>query len=131
MAWKQCLSDTQSPIIEGRTMKDAGYFYVVKFWVAPEGKTALMKWLADGHVAEVVSQPGFLWCRQLDLRQKDDKGWEAHSMIYGIESRAAFERYSADTALAAKFVEQRKSFVQFMRIERWDAPVVAAYDRPA
>ena len=111
-------------------MKEAGHFYVVKFWVAPEGKASLMQWLAGGHVAEVVSQPGFLWCRQLDLQQKDDKGWEAHSMIYGLESRDAFTRYTADAALAAKFSEQRTPFAQFMRIERWDAAVVAVFDRP-
>ena len=111
-------------------MKEASYFYVVKFWVAPEGKEPLMRWLSSGHVAEVVSQPGFLWCRQLDLQQRDDKGWEAYSMIYGIASKADFERYVADTALAAKFAEQRKPFIQFMRMERWDAAVIGAYDRP-
>ena len=109
-------------------MNEASHFYVVKFWVAPEGKAPLMQWLASGHVAEVVSQPGFLWCRQLNLQQQDDKGWEAHSMIYGIESKAAFERYTANTALATKFADQRKPFAQFMRIERWDAAVVGLFD---
>ncbi len=31
----------------------------MKFRVAPEGKAALMRWLADLHVSEIVSQPGF------------------------------------------------------------------------
>jgi len=112
-------------------MENAGHYYVVRFWVAPEGKAALMQWLAGGHVAEVVSQPGFLWCRQLDLMQKDERGWEAHAMIYGIHSKQDFERYTANTALAAKFAEQRKSFVQHLRMERWDAAQVAAFDRQA
>ncbi|MDB5963528.1 MAG: hypothetical protein JWQ72_28 [Polaromonas sp.] len=112
-------------------MKEAAYLYVVRFWVAPQGKAPLMTWLAEGHVAEVVGQPGFLWCRQLDLHQKDDKGWEAHAMIYGLESHEAFQRYSADSALAERFAAQRQSFVPFMRMERWDAAVVNAYDRPA
>lgn len=109
-------------------MQDAGHYYIVRFWVAPEGKSAVMQWLAGGHVAEVVSQPGFLWCRQLDLQHKDDQGWEAHAMIYGIRSREDFARYTADTALAARFAEQRKSFMQHLRMERWDAARVAAFD---
>ena len=111
-------------------MREAGYFYVVKLWVAPEGKAELMQWLAGGHVAEVVSQPGFLWCRQLDLKQCDVLGWEAHSMVYGIETRDAFDRYTADTSLAARFARQREPFAKFMRTERWDAAVVAAFDNP-
>lgn len=112
-------------------MEEAAHFYVVRFWVAPEGKADLLQWLANGHVAEVVGQPGFLWCRQLDLQQPDAQGWEAHAMIYGVESKAAFDRYVANTALAAKFTEQRTPFARFMRIERWDAAVASAFDRPA
>jgi hypothetical protein len=110
-------------------MREAGYFYVVRFWVAPEGSGQVMTWLTQGgHVAEVVSQPGFLWCRQLDLQEKDDKGWDAHSMIYGIESKEQFDAYQANTALAEKFLEQRKEFIQHMRIDRWHAPVVGRFD---
>ena len=109
-------------------MKEAGYFYVVRFWVAPEGRAQLMAWLSDGHVAEVVSQPGFLWCRQLNLKEHDAEGREAHSMIYGIESKAAFDNYQANTALAEKFVEQRKPFIHHMRMDRWHAAVVGAFD---
>ena len=112
-------------------MKEAGHFYVVRFWVAPQGKDAVMKWLSNGHVAEVVSQPGFLWCRQLDLQETDAQGWEAHAMIYGIESEDAFTRYAADAQLARLFVQQRAAFANLMRIERWNAAFAAAYDRPA
>ena len=49
-------------------------------------------------------------------------------MIYGIESKAAFERYTANATLAAKFADQRKPFAHFMRIERWDAAVVGLFD---
>ena len=37
------------------------FFLVVRFWVAPEAEAQVRAWLEGGHVAEVVSQPGFLW----------------------------------------------------------------------
>ncbi len=77
-------------------MTEAKYFLVVRFWVAPETVAKVARWLEGGHVAEVVSQPGFLWCRRLNLREKDAKGWTGFSMLYGIESRRAFEEYESD-----------------------------------
>ena len=112
-------------------MKEAGYFYVVKFWVAPEGRAEIMQWLEGGHVAEVVSQPGFLWCRQLVLQEKNASGWDAHAMIYGIESEEAFSRYNANTVLAARFAEERKPFAQHMRVERWSGALARAFDHGA
>jgi hypothetical protein len=39
---------------------DAPYFYIVKFWVHPDGHKSVLDWLDRGHMAEVVAQPGFL-----------------------------------------------------------------------
>lgn len=110
-------------------MNDAGFFHVVRFWIEPKAREALMAWLESGHVKEVVSQPGFLWCRRLDLGEKDDRGWEAHSMIYGIESRDAFEAYSANSELAAKFAREREPFAPSLRMERFTGEVTLAVDK--
>ena len=109
-------------------MKEAALIYVVRFWVAPETLAAVMQWLEGGHVREVVSQPGFLWCRRLDLKHSDDKGWSAHSMIYGIESRAAFDAYSANSALLTKFAGEREPFAGTMRMERFFGDVSLTVD---
>jgi hypothetical protein len=93
------------------------FFLVVRFWVAPEAEAQVLAWLEGGHVAEVVSQPGFLWCKRIRLEPKD--GWPGYSMIYGITSRAAFEAYNDNKALMAKFAAERAPFEASMRIDRF------------
>ena len=95
----------------------SSFFLVVRFWVAPEAESAVLRWLEGGHVAEVVGQPGFQWCKRLKLEPKD--GWNGYSMIYGIESRAAFEGYNGNKALMAKFAAERAPFEGKMRIDRF------------
>ena len=46
-------------------MKEARYFLVVRFSVEPQAEAPLLRWLDGGHVKEVLSQEGFLWCRRL------------------------------------------------------------------
>jgi hypothetical protein len=108
---------------------EAKYFLVVRFWVAPEAAAKVARWLEGGHVAEVVSQPGFLWCRRLNLKENDAKGWTAFSMLYGIESRSAFERYESNKQLKSKFAGQREPFEKLMRIERFSGEVDFALDK--
>jgi hypothetical protein len=93
------------------------FFLVVRFWVAPQAEAQVMRWLEGGHVAEVVGQPGFLWCKRLRLEPKD--GWNGYAMLYGIESRAAFETYNNNKKLMAKFAAERAQFETFMKIERF------------
>lgn len=107
-------------------MTSPGFFLVVRFWVAPPAEASLLGWLEGGHVAEVLAQPGFQWCRRLRLEPQD--GWKGYAMIYGIESRAAFEAYSANEALARKFAEQRKPFEGQLRIERYAGEVDYAWE---
>lgn len=109
-------------------MKDPGFIYVVRFWVAPEGQDKIMAWLKGGHIKEVVGYPGFLWCRSIDLGEKDDKGWLAYSMVYGIESEASFAVYQADALLQKKFVNERRDFAHLLRIERFSGSVMIAVD---
>jgi hypothetical protein len=104
------------------------FFLVVRFWVAPEAEEAVLGWLEGGHVAEVVEQPGFLWCKRLKLEPKD--GWRGYSMIYGIESRVAFDAYNGNRQLMAKFAAERAPFEARMRIDRFFGEVDYAIEKP-
>lgn len=100
------------------------YFLVVRFWVAPEAEAPMMQWLDGGHIAEVARQPGFLWGRKINLHEKDAAGWSAWAMLYGIESRAAFEAYENNSALKAKFAKERAPFESRIRVDRFSGDTV-------
>jgi hypothetical protein len=102
-------------------MKDAKFFLVVRFSIEPHAEAEVLRWLDGGHVAEVLRQKGFLWCKRLRL------GAHEFAMLYGIESRAAFEGYEANTALKAKFARERAPFEKHMRIERFAGEVDKSY----
>ena len=102
-------------------MADARFFLVVRFTVEPHAEAELLRWLDGGHVSEVLRQKGFLWCKRLRL------GAHEFAMLYGIESRAAFEAYESNAALKAKFARERAPFEKHMRIERFCGEVEAAY----
>ena len=102
-------------------MKEARYFLVVRFSVEPQAEAPLLRWLDEGHVQEVLSQRGFLWCRRLRL------GPHEFSLLYGSESRAAFEAYEGNKALKEKFVRERAPFEKHMRIERVTGETEASY----
>jgi hypothetical protein len=103
-------------------MTDAKFFLVVRFSIDAEAERQVLGWLDGGHVAEVLRQPGFLSCRRLRL------GAREFAMIYGIESRAAFEKYEANGELKAKFARERAPLERHMRIERFAGEVERAYD---
>ena len=102
-------------------MKDANCFLVVRFSVEPQAEAQLLRWLDGGHVAEVLRQQGFLWCKRLRI------GAHEYSMMYGVESRAALAAYEANAELKAKFARERAPFEKHMRIERWVADVEKSY----
>jgi len=102
-------------------MSDANYFLVVRFSVEPQAEAQMLRWLDGGHVAEVLQQKGFLWCKRLRL------GAHEFAMLYGIESRAAFEAYENNTALKAKFARERAPFEKHMRIERFAGEVEQSF----
>jgi hypothetical protein len=102
-------------------MKDANYFLVVRFTIESQAEAKVMQWLDGGHAAEVLRQKGFLWCKRVKL------GGGGYLMIYGIESRAAFEAYEGNAVLKAKFARERAPFEKHMRIERFHGEVEAAY----
>jgi hypothetical protein len=104
-------------------VNEPGYFLVVRFWVAPQVEARVLKWLDGGHVAEVLSQSGFLWCRRIRLAEKDTAGWSGYAMIYAIAAKKDFERYDSNKALMAKFARERAPFESQMRIERFAGEV--------
>jgi hypothetical protein len=104
-------------------MKEARFFLVVRFWIAPGGEAQVMRWIEGGHIAEVLRQPGFLSVRRLKIAEPDATGWSAHAMIYGIESKSDYDRYMANQALHAKFAKEREPFAAKLRIERFAGEV--------
>ena len=106
-------------------MKQENFFLVVRFWVAPQAEAQVMRWLDGGHMAEVAGQPGFLWCNRIHLEEKNADGWQGYAMIYGIESKSAFDAYEGNSALKIKFAKEREPFMHQMKIERFSGEVVA------
>ena len=106
-----------------RPLTDARFFLVVRFWIAPGGEPQVMRWLEGGHMAEVLRQSGFLWVRRLRLAETDATGWSAHAMIYGIDSRASYEKYMANRELHERFAREREPFAAKLRIERFAGDV--------
>ena len=104
-------------------MKEAKFFLVVRFWIAPGGGEQVMRWLEGGHITEVLRQPGFLWMRRVKGTEPDATGWSAHAMIYGIEARQDYDAYTANHALHAKFNKEREPFATKLRIERFSGEV--------
>jgi hypothetical protein len=104
-------------------MNEPGYFLVVRFWVAPQAESGMIGWLDGGHVAEVTSQPGFLWCKRIRLEKAAD-GWAGYAMIYGIASKSDFDAYEGNKPLKEKFARERAPFEKHMRIDRFAGPVV-------
>jgi hypothetical protein len=102
-------------------MNNAKFFLMVRFSIEAQAEAQLKQWLDGGHVAEVLRQPGFLWCRRIKLQAG------GYMMMYGIESRAAFEAYEANSAIKTKFLRERAAFDQYMRIERFTGDVEASY----
>lgn len=102
-------------------MSDARFFLVVRFAVEPHAEAELLRWLDGGHVSEVLSQKGFLWCKRLRV------GAHEFAMLYGIESRAAFDAYESNAELKAKFARERAPFEKHMRIERFTGEVTRDY----
>ena len=102
-------------------MTDAPFLLVVRFSIDAQAEQKVLGWLDGGHAAEVLRQPGFLWCRRLRV------GPHEFAMIYGIESRAAFEKYEANAELKAKFARERAPFERYLRIERFAGEVEGSY----
>lgn len=98
---------------------DAPAVYVVRFWVKPGSEAAVLDWLDQGHIAEVVAQPGFLWARRFELEEPDPDGWPAHLMIYGVKSLAALKTYfESDAARGFATERAERGLDPLLRMDR-------------
>ena len=100
---------------------NANYFLVVRFSVEPQAEAQVLRWLDGGHVMELLGQDGFLWCKRIKIQP------HAFVMLYGIESKAAFEAYERNQVLKEKFARERAPFEKHMKIERFAGELEAAY----
>lgn len=101
-------------------MKEPKYFLVVRFSIDPQAEAQVLRWLDGGHAAEVVKQKGFLWCKRLTGEN------HTYMMVYGIESKAAFDSYENNHSLKAKFAQERAPFEKHMKIDRFHGEVALA-----
>ena len=105
-------------------MKDAKYFLVVRFSVEPQAEAQVLGWLDGGHVKEVAEPEG------IPVVPADSRlGANDFSMLYGIESSAAFEAYEGNKALKEKFARERAPFEKHMKHRallpaRWRRPML-------
>jgi hypothetical protein len=99
-------------------MSEPGFFLVVRFTVAPQAERQVLDWLDGGHMAEVLRQPGFLWCKRIKVAEHQ------YAMIYGIASKSHFDAYEANLPLKEKFARERAPFEKHMKIDRFAGPVL-------
>ena len=111
-------------------MKEPGFFLLVRFWIAPQAEAQVMQWLDGGHIAEVLGQPGFLWCRRIRLAEKDANGWSGFTMVYGIRSQQDFDAYNRNKGLTEKFAKERAPFDKHLKIDRFSGALDFALDAP-
>jgi TRAP-type C4-dicarboxylate transport system substrate-binding protein len=88
-------------------MKDAAAIYLVRFWIKPGHESEVMDWLDNGHIAEVVEQPGFLWARRYKLENDSEDGWPAYAMTYGLESIEQLHAYF-ENPIGEKLARERE-----------------------
>lgn len=96
----------------------ASVFYIVKFWVSPEGEKRFLDWLDGGHIAKVIGEPGFLWARRCRLEKPDEAGWVGHINFYGIDSLDSLKRYF-DSPARKRFLLESEQFKDLFKAERF------------
>ncbi|MCW5774132.1 MAG: hypothetical protein KIT16_20990 [Rhodospirillaceae bacterium] len=101
---------------------DAGYCYIVRYWIAPAAEARVLAYLDGGHTAEMAALPGFLWARRLRFQDVDAMGWRGFATIYGLRSKAALDAYFADP-IRDRFAGEQAAFAGVMRVERSWGPV--------
>ena len=93
-------------------MNEPGFFLVVRFRVAPQAETQLLGWLDGGHVAEVVGQPGFLWCKRIRLERRRRREGTRRSTA---SPRRRTTTPTKQQPLIEKFSQERAPFEKHMK----------------
>jgi hypothetical protein len=107
------------------SLKAAPFMYVVTMSVNPKGADRVIEWLDGTHLAEILTQPGFLWAQRVRLQQPAKDGWQAHQLIYALESGEALDAYQKGAArekfsrqARERFAQQGLRFDELVRAER-------------
>ena len=105
-------------------MKEANFFLVVRFWIAPGGEEQVMRWIEGGHMAEVMRQPGFLWVRRLKVAGSRRHRLERarHDLRHRI-ARRHYDRYMGNHAAARQVRKGARAVRSKLRIERFAGEV--------
>src|SRR4030042_6033770 len=96
----------------------ASVFYIVKSWVSPKEGKLYLDWLKGGHIAEVISEPGFLWARQYRTEELDEMGWAGYITIYGLDTLDSLNRYFNSSA-RERFLRESEPFKNLHRAKRF------------
>lgn len=87
---------------------NAGILYIMRFWLNPVGGERALQWLDGGHLAEVMTLPGFLWVRRCRLEQTNAAGWTGYEMVFGLDSMASLNAYFHSDAIQ-RFAKEREA----------------------
>lgn len=106
-------------------LKTAPFLYLVTMWVNPKEGHRVIEWLDSTHIAEILTQPGFLWAQRVRLQQTAKDGWHAHQLIYALESAEALDAYQKgpmrekfSRQARERFAQQDLRFEELVRAER-------------
>ncbi len=103
-----------------------GYFVLSR--VDPDSLSELLEWLTQGHVKEVLSQPGMLAADVTVLEQPSSEGRIGVMCTYRMRSLEDYRAYQTSDA-KARFNAEGKRFSNKMSVTRWYGHIVL--DSPA
>lgn len=100
-----------------------GYF--VFSWVDASMAQELVDWLCNGHVAEVLEQPGMLRAEVIVLDERSPEGRIGVVCAYQLRSQQDYDAYLSSSAKARFNVEGRR-FASSVTSTRWHGHCVLA-----
>jgi len=100
----------------------ASYFYYILAEVAPEKGRPYLDWLEGGHIAKVMTFPGFLKVQRVVLADPTEDGWMRYLIAYELEGKEVLENYW-QSDLFKSFACEVGAFRGTFRVERFHGPV--------
>jgi len=96
----------------------ASYFYYILAEVDPVRGQPYLDWLEGGHIAKVMTYPGFLNVRRVALEDPAEDGWRRYLVTYELENKGALENYW-QSDLFKSFAGEIKAFEGTFRVQRF------------
>ena len=98
--------------------------YFVMAWADADIADAMVAWLRDSHLAEVVAQPGFKDAQVVRMDLRSIEGKVGILSIYSVESSQALQTYFA-SAEKKRFEREGGRFAGKAQVQRfWGSPVL-------